>query len=234
MVESAVALEGAGQHLKTRVALLMIPVGAMARRIATNDPAPDTYAAYLQSLYTSIRASVPMLEAAERVAVERSPTDPVAAGIVDYLREHIEEERHHDEWVLDDYAATGRDPDELLTQAGSPTVAAMVGSVYYWIHHAHPIAMLGYCAVLEGFPPTGALIEEFQNGTEYPDTVFSTLRHHATIDVAHGAELFGLLDDLPVTAEQEALLAAVALQTANLTISMGEEILDAIASAGLP
>ena len=33
------------------------------------------------------------------------------------------------------------------------SVAALVGAQYYWAAHVHPVAVLGYIAVLEGNPP---------------------------------------------------------------------------------
>jgi len=38
--------------------------------------------------------------------------------------------------------------------------SARVGAQYYWIHHFHPVALLGYIAVLEGRPPSPTLVEE--------------------------------------------------------------------------
>ena len=35
-----------------------------------------------------------------------------------------------------------------------PSVAGLVGSQYYWILHHHPVAFLGYVALMEGYPPT--------------------------------------------------------------------------------
>ena len=112
---------------------------------------------------------------------------------------------HHDEWLLEDYRTIGGDPDELITAVGSPTIAAVVGSVYYWTLHAHPVAVLGYCAVIEGNPPTAVFIDTLEKRTGYPGAAFNTLRHHSTIDLDHRAELFALIDDLLLDAADELL-----------------------------
>jgi hypothetical protein len=66
-----------------------------------------------------------------------------------YLERHIEEERHHDEWTLDDLAAVGIEPAQTLAIRPTANVAALVGAQYYWILHHHPVALLGYMATLE-------------------------------------------------------------------------------------
>src|SRR3954452_11637762 len=67
----------------------------------------ERYPEYLVMCHTVIRASVPLMEAARENARELAPGDPVAAELVDYLTEHIEEERDHDEWLLRDLEAIG-------------------------------------------------------------------------------------------------------------------------------
>ena len=152
--------------------------------------------------------------------------DLVAAGITGWLDAHAIEELHHDQWLLEDYQALGGDPAELAAMPGSPSIAAMVGSAYYWTLHVHPVAILGYCAVLEGNPPSAAFINTLEARTGYPPRAFMTLRHHSTIDVDHGDELFHLIDRLPLSPEQESLIGMTALQTADLAIEAADELLD--------
>jgi hypothetical protein len=167
--------------------------------------------------------------AAEQRAVELAKRGDVVAGaLIDWLREHIQDEADHDTWLLDDYRRIGGDPDLLASRPGSPTVGAMVGSVYYWTLHAHPIAILGYCVVLEGTPPTALFINRMMQGTGYPPEAFRTLREHSDIDVDHGAELFELLNNMSLTDRHEAIVGMTALQTADLLIAAGEELLDAL------
>ena len=62
---------------------------------------------YLFLVHCSMRATVPLMEAAERRARELSETDPVAARLVPYFQEHRQEEMDHDEWLLEDLEALG-------------------------------------------------------------------------------------------------------------------------------
>ena len=38
------------------------------------------------------------------------------------------------------------------------TAAALVGAQYYWIRHVHPVALLGYVMLLEGYPPSAGTV----------------------------------------------------------------------------
>ncbi len=126
---------------------------------------------------------------------------------------------------MGDYAQVGGDPETLTSRPGSPTIAALVGSVYYWTLHAHPVAILGYCAVLEGYPPSRTFIDQMVHATGFPEAAFGTLRHHSTIDVDHGGEVFDLIDRLELGARHQAVIGMTALQTADLLIVAGDELL---------
>ena len=75
----------------------------------------------------------------------------------------------------------GRPRSDVLARPPSPTVAALVGSQYYWIFHFHPVALLGYIAVLEGYPPSMAMIDQLEAGTGYPREAFRTMIAHAEL-----------------------------------------------------
>jgi hypothetical protein len=216
---------GASRRLRRKLEPLLDEVSARTALLAERPDVRRVYVDLVRLLYSEVRASVPLLQAALRAAERLAPDDPVAAGITDWLDQHSIEELHHDEWLLDDYRILGEDPTDLLAAAGSPTIAAMVGSIYYWTLHAHPVAVLGYCAVLEGSPPSGVFISDLEARTGYPSAAFTTLRHHSDIDVDHGADLFDLIDVLPLTARHEALIGMAALQTADLLIDAAEALL---------
>src|SRR5215510_7596973 len=100
-----------------------------------------------------IRATVPLMEAAlARTRVMGA--DLLAPKLALYFEHHIPEEMHHDEWLLDDLESLGFNRSDLLRRPPSPTVAGMVGAQYYWIHHYHPVLLLSYIMVMEGYPAT--------------------------------------------------------------------------------
>jgi hypothetical protein len=206
----------------------MAEVAARSRVMGEHTNPRAMYKTLLEFLYSEIRASVPLLIAAEQKAIELAARgDAVAAALIDWLRRHIIDEADHDMWLLGDYSRIGGDAAKLAAQPGSPSVGAMVGSVYYWTLHAHPVAVLGYAAVLEGTPPTATFVDRLVRHTGFPTDAFHTLREHSEIDAEHRAELFALLDNLPLTARHEAIVGMTALQTADLLVAIGDELLDA-------
>ena len=194
----------------------MLPaVETAGARIWRHPQVRELYPAYLVQTHGIIRASVPLLEAA-RDRARALAGDPVAAMVADYCDGHADEERGHDEWLLEDLASLGVDPDDVRTRPPSPTVAALVGAQYYWIHHVHPVGLLGYVLLLEGWPPARATIDELRVRTGFPAEAFRTLLDHADLDPHHGEELDEVLDALPLRPEQRTLLGVSALTSAQM------------------
>jgi pyrroloquinoline quinone (PQQ) biosynthesis protein C len=191
--------------LRNKLELVLPALLSAGRRLLRHPQIGELYPEYLFMSHCIIRSSVPLMESALRVAHGRQ-SDPVAAIVADYLATHIEEERDHDEWLLDDLAALGVGREDILTRPPSPTVAALVGSQYYWIQHYHPVALLGYITLLEGYPPVASDIEALQRRTGYGPAAFRTLSLHAELDPHHGAELDAVLDSLPLTDRQRTVL----------------------------
>jgi pyrroloquinoline quinone (PQQ) biosynthesis protein C len=206
--------------IRSRLGLMRPALDGVTERICGHSQLGVIYPELLRIEHGIVRASGPLLRTADGEAQRRATRgDAVAAGMITYLSAHADEEQHHDAWLLDDYATLGRDPDEVNAEPPSPTVAAMVGAIYYWVLHYHPVAVLGYMVVLEGFPPSVELIDEFAATTGYPAAAFDTLRHHSAFDTHHGDELWRLLDHLPLEPCHVAVAATAALHTMDLFIT---------------
>jgi len=164
------------------------------------------------------------MEAACTRAAALSKDDPVSAELVPYLSEHIPEEADHDEWLLSDLEVLGRDRSDVTARPPSPTVAAFVGAQYYWIFHFHPVALLGYIALLEGYPPTRKQIEELITRTGHSPKAFRTLLAHAEIDLRHREVLDKKLDALPLTKEQSTVLGLSAMHSIHMLTQAIDEI----------
>lgn len=190
-------------------------------RAGAHDDLP--YVDYLVLLHTIVRASVSLMaEATERLTTA-GDTDPLAPGLRQYLERHIEEEAGHDEWLLEDLETIGVDRGDVLSQLPSPHVAAAVGAQYYWIRHHHPVALLGYIAVLEGHPPTAETVRTWKQRTGLPPDAFRTLEHHAAVDPSHNADLDALIDSLPLSDRNLAWICTSALATAlSLTLALDD------------
>lgn len=176
---------------------------------------PELFPEFLIVDYSISRASTPLMEAAHAAARSLSGADPVAACLADYLETHIREELHHDEWLLEDLEALGQTRESVLQRLPSSVVAGFVGAQYYWIHHAHPVSLLGYLAVLEGEPPSPEFLKNVIASTGLPAAAFRTFLEHAYLDVHHEAELYELLDAMPLTEQQSALIGISAVQTVD-------------------
>jgi len=139
----------------------------------------------------------------------------------------VPEERHHDEWLLDDLEVLGVSRATVRARQPSPIVAALVGAQYYWIHHYHPIAVLGYIAVLEGTPPSEALVRRVQKATQLPAAAFRTFIKHARLDPHHRDDLNAALDAMPLSDAQEELVTINAIETQHwLARSLRETLSD--------
>ena len=186
---------------------------AMSAYWQSGDPG-TRYIEYLQTMHMVIRASVPMMDLAVSRCAELAPHDPAAIMLRSYLIRHIAEERHHDDWIVDDLRAAGVRPAALLAEQPAPVIATLAGSQYYWINHYHPVCLLGYIAVLESHAPLPQLSAKLLALTGFPAEAFRTLDHHADVDDRHTAQLYRLLDDLPLTAAQDTAVGVSALHTA--------------------
>ncbi len=187
-------------------------LGAAAERMLRSPDLARLIPAHLVQQHQIIRASVPLMEAAHGEA-NRGRKDRVCHALIPYLERHIEEERHHDEWTLQDLASIGIAPAQTLAAVPSAAVASLVGAQYYWILHYHPVALLGYIAMTEGNAPSEALIEQLEVGSGLPESLFRTLRLHAAVDPAHQAALDDFIDSLPLGESDERLIADSAIHT---------------------
>lgn len=178
------------------------------------------YPEYLRAMHGVIRASVPLMELAVRRCLDLGPCDPVAGPLREYLDRHIVEERDHDEWLLADFGTLGADTAQLLAGQPSQAVARLVGPQYYWIEHHHPVALLGYIAVMEGNAPAARLGDWIVATTGVPDGAVRTVRAHAELDGGHTDAVYDLLESLPLTSLQANVIAVSGLYTVDALIGL--------------
>jgi hypothetical protein len=212
--------------LRAKIELVLPAFHGVARRLWTSPDLTERYPAYLRLMHTIIRSTVPLMEVALEHARRLDPAkDAVARGVVAYLSKHINEERGHDEWLRQDLAAIGHDPDEPLRMMPSPSVAALVGSQYYWIRHYHPVCLLGHIAVLEGYPPDPRLADVIAERTGYPPAGMRTLIRHAALDRRHRDELMAAIDALPLQANHVSAMGVSAMHTVQGAATIFEELM---------
>jgi hypothetical protein len=219
------------ERLRRKLELLLGPASAASSALLNHPRLAELIPEYLFMVHCSTRASVPLMEAARQRASKIASHDPVAAGLARYLESHIPEELHHDEWVLEDLESLGVPRDRVLERIPPPTIAAMVGSQYYWVLHYHPAALLGFLEVLEGYPVAAHELESIIARTHLPREAFRTLFEHSDLDRAHRDELHAAIDRLPLTPEQSALIGVSAFTTLHHATRFLEELVEFFAPA---
>ncbi|MFJ3930171.1 MULTISPECIES: iron-containing redox enzyme family protein [unclassified Streptomyces] len=208
----------AAEALRARMRLTEPAVRAATSALWCAPGLARRYPQYLRLMHGVVRASVPLMErAAARCALLR---DPVAGPLARYLAAHIEEERGHDAWLAADLAALGHDPARALGRPPPPAVASLVGAQYYWIEHHHPVALLGYIAVLEGNAPAPWLADRVVRSAGVPATALRTVRAHADLDTGHSDALYALLDGLDLTPGQVDAVTTSALFTVDALLRL--------------
>lgn len=212
---------GAGEDLRSHSTLLRQKIQLVSPCTSENSPSLLThpqlrefYAELLYVLYSTIRANIPLMQAARDSARQRSAHDPVAADLAGYLDQHIPEEMHHDEWLLEDLEGLGYSREAVWSRIPPLDVASLIGAQLYWIQFVHPVALLGYIAVLEGDPTPEAAIEEAVTKSGLPREAFRTILIHSRLDPGHRDDFNARLDQLPLTQEHSTLIGISAFHTA--------------------
>lgn len=153
---------------------------------------------FLVMLHQIMRSSVPLMECAVHQCKLLDRSDPFAPHLASYYAHHASEELNHDKWAMEDLETIGLTKAALLDLTPPAEIASLSGGQYYWVLHHHPLMLLGYLIVLEGYPPTDEKISYMRDASGLPDSAFRTLRLHGELDPTHLLELDDFLDSLPL------------------------------------
>jgi hypothetical protein len=211
------------QQLRKKIDLVRSDLKRSAAAFWRHPYVAELVPEFLLTVHSVTRATVPSMEETLRCARSLAATDAVAAGMVDYLAHHIPQEIGHDEWTLEDLAVLGFDRSALLQRMPSSAVAALAGSQYYWVRHHHPVAYMGYIAVLE-YPADALFLEEVIAKTGLPREAFRTYLMHAQLDPHHVREFDETLDSLPLTSDHSSIVGISAFTTCHLLGRIYDEV----------
>jgi hypothetical protein len=225
IAETTPSMTTESRRLRNKLELVLPGMLATGRRLIGHPGLRGIYPEFLVMTYGIVRATVPLMETALTTA-RTLPDDQVAALLADYLEHHIPEERGHDDWLLADLESIGVPRDQVLRRIPSPAIAALVGSQYYWVQHVHPVGLVGYMAMFEGYPPARQDIDQIQAATGYGPEAFRTHLLHADLDPHHGDDVDHLLDSLPLTEQQRTLIGLNAIASVQLITQAQQELLD--------
>ena len=152
------------------------------------------------------------------------PDDEVARELAEYLRVHIEEESDHDAWLLDDICTLGFQAQHVLHTPPCAATAALISAQYFWINQVHPVAIMGYLILMEGYAPLVSQLDEIQARSGAPASAFRCLNRHAEDDPQHLADLNGTLDRMNLSIDQARAVGMCAFAAIDSLASMFEEL----------
>ncbi len=203
----------ASKRLDFKMRLASVELHEARAKFWAREDIAALFPSLLFRMHCEARATIRLMQAAIEQLRPRLTVDPLAAPLMEYFEEHIPEELGHDDWVLHSLAALGFEADDVWQQIPPGTVASMVGAQYYWIFHKHPVALLGYIKVVESDPNTVEQIEAVMKRTGFPRAAFKFHLGHVNLEPRHNADLDELIDSLPLTAADEALIGISAMRT---------------------
>jgi len=161
-----------------RAGLVALPI---IQRALAGAIARETYVAFLTQAYHHVRHTVPLLMACGARLPARLEWLRTAIG------EYIEEEMGHQDWVLDDIAACGADPEAVRRSQPALPTELMVAYVYDRIARHNPVSLFGMVNVLEGTSIALATraAGSIRSSLGLPPEAFSYLNSHGSLDLEH-------------------------------------------------
>src|SRR5262249_20075519 len=210
-------------RLRSKIGLARSTLDSVAETLWNHPELKIHYPEFLFLNHAVVRASVPLMQAALQSCRSRFSSDPLTPGLASYLEHHIPEEMHHDEWILEDLQALGIVRAEILARIPPVSASLLVGAQYYWILHVHPVALLGYIAVLEGTPPDADYFTRVLRRASIAEAAATNIFPHPSLHPSHRDDLDATLDSLPLTEYHHSLLGISAFQTIEALARVAEE-----------
>jgi long-chain acyl-CoA synthetase len=164
----------------------------------------ESYLAFLGQAYHHVRHTTPLLMTLGGRLPERQ------AWLRPAVAEYIEEEIGHEEWILNDIAAAGGNAEAVRQSQPDLPAEVMVAYAYDLLQRKNPAGFFGMVFVLEGTSVALALMaaDRIQLALDLPNTAFSYLRSHGTLDQEHTRHLADLLEQMTQVDQAEVLRCA--------------------------
>jgi heme oxygenase len=164
----------------------------------------ESYLAFLGQAYHHVRHTTPLLMLLGGRLPER------LGWMRPAVAEYIEEEIGHEEWILNDIAAAGGDAEAVRNSQPDLPAELMVAYAYDVVNRGNPAGFFGMVFVLEGTSVALALMaaDRIQEKLKLPDTAFSYLRSHGTLDQEHTQHLAKLVERMTPDDQAEVVRCA--------------------------
>lgn len=192
--ELVLRTDGARRHFECSPAVLDVVAHGMEL---------PRYRRFLMELYHVVWHFNPITAAAV------SRMEPAQAPFRSFLYRHLHEEDGHDDWVLQDLASVGGQPQEARRHPPSVPTLGLVGFNHWQADRGHPFSVFGMLYALEviasvyAAPFASALRERLLLDG---DRGVSFLVSHASLDTHHLRELGEVLQQVPPGAAREAVV----------------------------
>ncbi|MEZ0223115.1 MAG: AMP-binding protein [Alphaproteobacteria bacterium] len=162
----------------------------------------ETYIAYLTEAYHHVRHTVRFLMAmGARLPDSRK-------WMHDAISAYIDEEKGHEEWILNDIAAAGGDKEAARAATPRLETEVLVAYNYDYIARKNPVGFLGMVFMLEStsidIATAGA--KSLQSGLGLPATAFTYLSSHGSLDLEHMKLFEKLVNRVDDPADRAAIL----------------------------
>ena len=174
------------------------------QRGSTGNISLKTYQLFLTEAYHHVKHTTPLLMACG----SRIPHNK--EWLRNALAEYIEEELGHQEWILNDIAATGMDSEQVRHGTPHYTTELMVAYAYDTITRNNPVGFFGMVLVLEGTSIALAThsAAQIQKNLQLPDKAFSYLSSHGSLDIEHMGFYEKLMNKVTDVDDQTAIIHA--------------------------
>ncbi len=164
----------------------------------------EAYVAFLTQAYHHVKMTCPLLG----LALSRCSGKDTAFR--EALIEYIDEEKGHENWILDDIEYFGGNREEVMNATPYVPTQVMCAYATYAIEHISPYALLGMVHVLEGMSVTLAttaaqqIFQKLNRGDGKKG--FSYLLSHGALDVSHTNFFADLVNKLNNPEQEEIII----------------------------
>lgn len=187
------------ETLEEKKVLFSVPVILDA---AKGDINRKSYVLYLEQAYHHVKHTVPlMMHTGSKLSASQE-------WIRDALIEYVNEEKGHQEWILNDIANAGGDAEKSRYSQPNHATEMMVAYAYDYISRVNPLGFFGMVFVLEGTSTQLAtgMAETLMSALSLPKKAFSYLLSHGSLDLEHIEFFKNLVNRIESEEDKQAII----------------------------
>jgi len=185
----------------------------------------EMYIAFLTQAYHHVKHTVPLLMACGgRLSNEYE-------WVREAIAEYIDEEKGHQEWILNDIQNCGGNAEAVRNSEGEGRVGEaielMVSYLYHNIDRNNPLALFGMVWVLEGTSVGigGQMADKIQSKLNLPVSAMTYLISHSVLDQDHLQFFETLMNKITKPEDQQ-----VIIDSANMVFALYAQMLRSLPS----